>query len=135
MIKIELNQELIPRLQQISSAFIEAMERELSEISNFDGIISISFVDDKEIRKLNRMYRKKDKVTDVLSFGYSKSGLLGDVAISWPQTLRQSDGDNELEAVDLILHGCLHVLGFDHEDVEDAKEMFFIQDKILQIIL
>ena len=103
------------------------------------GTIGISYVDDAEIRRLNRLYRQKDAVTDVLSFASdfaNQTGMLGDVVISFDQAVRQAEeGDIELELADLIVHGMLHVLGFDHEVAEDAARMFPIQDSLVAKIL
>lgn len=98
-----------------------------------DGVVAITFIDDAEIRRLNRMYRGKDAVTDVLSFASGiPGGEVGDVLISFPQAERQAeDGDVELECVDLVTHGVLHVLGHDHERPEDAAVMFPLQDAIV----
>lgn len=87
------------------------------------------------------MYRSKDTVTDVLSFSYigqttGESDQLGDIVISVDQAKRQSqDGDLELELADLIIHGILHVLGYDHEQAKDAKEMFPLQDRLVKNLL
>jgi len=104
------------------------------------GEMGLAFVYDEEIQRLNRMYRNKDAVTDVLSWSYFEedpgSETLGDIVISYDQAKRQSnDGDVELEVVDLIVHGMLHVLGYDHELPEEAGEMFPLQDKIVAEIL
>lgn len=107
----------------------------------FEGIINIQFVNDAEIRRLNRIYRKKDSVTDVLSFTYPqdemKGGIIGDVVISLEQARRQSvDEDLALELGDLLVHGVLHVLGFDHElGPDEAEEMFSRQDKFVNLLL
>ena len=99
------------------------------------GEVSVAVVSDRRVRALNRQFRGKDAVTDVLSFASGfpvQSGELGDVLISYAQALRQSeDGDVELECVDLVVHGILHVLGYDHERAEDADVMFPLQDRIV----
>lgn len=100
-----------------------------------DGEIAVSYISDDEIRRLNRMYRGKDAVTDVLSFASGfpeQSHELGDVLISYDQAVRQAEnGDVELECTDLVVHGILHVLGYDHERAEDAERMFPLQDRIV----
>jgi len=139
MIKIDLEQTLVPMESRISDRALELLAHQINEnIQDFDGLISARFVNDSEIRELNRMYRKNDTVTDVLSFGYSKEQngrLLGDIVISFEQACRQADGDVELELIDLLTHGVLHVLGHDHERPEDAKLMFPLQDKIINYVV
>jgi rRNA maturation RNase YbeY len=89
-----------------------------------DAELSVMLVSDAEMRKLNRRWRGKDRATDVLSFsqvegaGRAPSGLLGDVVISVDTARRQAaeraaplgrEGDR------LLVHGLLHLLGYDHE--------------------
>ena len=81
------------------------------------GRIDVSLVDDKEIRKLNRRFRGKDKPTDVLAFSYDQKGMLGDVIISEEMTGRNAKKYGAAyrdELKRLVIHGVLHVLGCDH---------------------
>lgn len=142
MITINFNQSLAQSQDQLSDVLLKKMAEAVNDIvaDTPDGVISASLVPDEEIQRLNRLYRKKDCVTDVLSFSYvddSKShGGLGDIVISLPQAQRQAhDDDLELELVDLLVHGTLHVLGFDHEQAEEAQEMFYLQDRIVAEVL
>ena len=85
--------------------------------------LSILLVSDAEMRKLNRSYRGKDRPTDVLSFSQREGvapmdGLLGDVVISVDTARRQAAERGErigIEADRLLVHGVLHLLGYDHE--------------------
>ena len=84
------------------------------------------------------MYRTKDAITDVLSFPSGDApifGELGDVLICFPQAERQAQGDVQLELMDLLVHGILHVLGYDHEIPADAEVMFLLQDIIVHEVL
>ncbi len=102
-----------------------------------EGVVDVVYVSESEIRRLNRMYRGKDMVTDVLSFASAeefpeRQENLGDVLICYEQALRQSEEENIVgECVDLVVHGVLHVLGYDHERPEDAAAMFPLQDAIV----
>lgn len=92
--------------------------------------ISVTFVDNQEIRKLNAEYRNKDMETDVLSFPMGENGqydenyatgakILGDVVISIPKALEQAQlyGHSfEREVGYLTVHSVLHLLGYDHEN-------------------
>lgn len=112
--------------QAISMAVLESLGRA-------DAELSIALVDDERMQALNRDWRGKDATTDVLSFsqieGESVGGdsrMLGDVVISVPVLERQAaDGGwtVEEELARLLLHGVLHLLGFDHEDADDARTM------------
>ena len=95
--------------------------------------ISVSFVKDEEIKKLNRDYRDKDKVTDVLSFptemNYHIEGIpviLGDVVICLNRAKEQAEefGHSfERELVYLFVHSMFHLLGYDHIDEDDKVLM------------
>ena len=94
-----------------------------------DAEVSVSFVSNAEIRSLNKIYRSKDRVTDVLSFPLGADGkydinketgcaLLGDVVISLETAVRQAEiyGHSlEREVGFLTVHSMLHLLGYDHE--------------------
>ncbi len=106
--------------------------------------LSISFVDEEEIQAINRDYRDKDKVTDVISFsleedepeieGLDIPRVLGDIIICLEVAKEQADSYNHSlsrELGFLALHGLLHLLGYDHMTEVDEKEMFSRQDEIL----
>jgi probable rRNA maturation factor len=92
--------------------------------------VSISFLDDEQIRQLNKEYRGRDSATDVLSFPQKKDGrhdvnpesgleMLGDIAISIPKVYEQAErfGHSiQREFAYLTVHSMLHLLGYDHEE-------------------
>lgn len=139
MITLEVNQDMVPVEHQLKKADVLRLGNLLTKVPNYiPGTIAIEFVSDDRIQTLNRMYRHKDKVTDVLSFTYSAQAgeHLGDVVVSYDQAVRQAGaGDIHLEITDLVVHGILHVLGYDHEKAEDAEKMFPQQDAIVQKLL
>ncbi len=107
--------------------------------------LSIVLTGDSEIRKLNRVYRKKDRTTDVLAFSLlegkrlktgNKAVLpLGDVVISVSQAKRQAAerGMAFRQELSLLLaHGILHLLGYDHATPRQKSGMFRFQDRILK---
>ncbi len=100
--------------------------------------ISLVFTDDAEQRALNRDYRHKDSATNVLSFpnmdepdgtGETPAGqprLLGDVVLARETVVREADEQGKSLAAHtthLLVHGVLHLLGFDHLEAEEAAEM------------
>jgi probable rRNA maturation factor len=93
-------------------------EKALKAIGNSEASATIAFVSDSNIRKLNQQFRGIDKATDVLSFPADEPDNLGDVAISVETATKQAK-DNGLslddEIAQLILHGLLHLSGYDHE--------------------
>ncbi len=107
-----------------------------------NAIFSIVFVDDDEIHNINKEYRKIDRITDVISFAfedyedieYNDIRMLGDIYICIPQMKRQAIdyGHSEKRELSfLAVHGLLHLLGYDHMEPEDEKEMFSLQELIL----
>ena len=99
----------------------------LEQIADFLGAgdVELVFVNDDEIRKINREQRGIDKATDVLSFPYEQisGGLMGSVVISTDTASRVASelGHSiECEIALLFLHGVLHILGYDHE-IDDGQ--------------
>ncbi len=79
--------------------------------------LSLLLTDDEEIRGLNSRFRGKDRPTDVLSFPMDDDVLLGDIAVSMERARAQADeaGETlEAELARLLVHGLLHLLGYDH---------------------
>jgi probable rRNA maturation factor len=95
--------------------------------------LSVSLVDDTEIRALNQSYRGIERPTDVLSFSLlegqgaeHRGALLGDVVIGVETAARQARQRHralEEEVTRLLIHGVLHLLGHDHEEEEEARDM------------
>lgn len=105
---------------------------------------SLTFVDEDAIHQLNKEYREADRPTDVLSFALEEAGgpppppgaprMLGDVVIAVPVALRQAEerghtADAELGL--LLVHGLLHLLGFDHDTPARKKKMWARQGELL----
>ncbi len=89
------------------------------------GKISIVFVGLEEIKELNRIYRGKDYSTDVLSFILDERDFRGEVIIS-PEKVKENAGkdtDFSKEILRAMIHGILHILGYDHIRREEEKEM------------
>ncbi len=93
--------------------------------------ISVLFCGDRKIRTLNRRYRRRDRPTDVLAFPGSSPGFLGDIVVSVPYAARQARRGREpvsREIDRLLLHGFLHLLGYDHET--DQGEMDLLESAL-----
>jgi probable rRNA maturation factor len=109
--------------------------------------LSLTFVDNPTIHKINLEYRGKDYPTDVISFaleeiteeevpiiGEDVPRVLGDIIVSVPKAVSQAEeyGHSfEREIGFLIVHGFLHLLGYDHMEKADEQEMFALQEDIL----
>ena len=109
----------------------------LESIGESSADMSVSLVGDLRMRRLNRRYRRKDRSTDVLAFAFREArtphrfhqcaGHLGDVVIALPTARRQAKAAHrslEEEIVALLIHGVLHLCGYDHErGTEEALRM------------
>lgn len=103
--------------------------------------ISIVIVDDKEILQLNRQFREVDAPTDVLSFPADSDpdagedlDYLGDLVLALPYIERQATAEQhtvEDELVLAVVHGTLHLMGYDHDTAEHQAEMWDIQSEAL----
>ena len=120
----------------VAATLLAAGERKAMEVG-------VTLIGDEEMRRLNRVWRGKDRTTDVLSFeegspwpaGKGTLPFLGDIIISIPQVRRQAKEGKKLfkkEFALMLAHGALHLLGYDHMNKKDEAEMFPIQDKILK---
>jgi probable rRNA maturation factor len=97
------------------------------------GQVNLVFCEDAHVRELNRRYRKLDKVTDVLSFIYEDEDVFGEIYIASSQALKQAPRWRNTffeELKRLVVHGALHVAGYDHMRKNDrtvmrAKEDFY----------
>ena len=105
--------------------------------------LSIALVDNREIQQLNSRFRQKDTPTDVLSFAVDESSpaqlrLLGDVIISVEKAeeqARQRGRTLDEEMLTLLVHGILHLVGYDHErSARDAKIMGALEKKLYRAL-
>ena len=86
------------------------------------GKVKVYFTDAKDMRKLNRKFRGFDRTTDVLSFYMGDREDLGEIVIS----------DHEEKKGELVLHGVLHLLGYDHKKLKERKLMRAKEEKYLK---
>lgn len=106
------------RLKVDTKTWTTFAAKALEAIGRSDSSATIAFVSDKSIQKLNQQFRGVDKATDVLSFPADEPNTLGDVAISVETAASQAKANGlsfENEIAQLILHGLLHLSGYDHE--------------------
>ena len=101
------------------------------DLADADTEISLKFTSDDEVRALNSAWRGKDKATNVLSFPMAEGGdiagahLLGDVVLAWGICAAEAAEKKvpvETHAAHLVVHGTLHLLGYDHEISDDDAE-------------
>jgi len=119
MIEVLNRQRRVPLKAGDFEEFAEKALAAVKEIS--EGDVAVVFVSDARIRKLNRDFRGKNSATDVLSFPLEEgatTGYLGDIVVSAETAQRQAAENGlefETEIRQLVLHGLLHLAGYDHE--------------------
>ena len=107
--------------------------------------LSVLLTDDEEIHRLNRDYRGIDRPTDVLSFSLLegdhaafRGDLLGEVVIDVEVAARQASAtghDLDAEMARLLIHGTLHLLGYDHQREEEARAMEAAEDRLRAVVV
>lgn len=120
---------------------IQAAEAVLRHLGREHGEATVVLSSDARLRELNRTWRGKNKATNVLSFpARAPSGVpgaerfLGDIIIAGETVAREADEQNKPLAhhlQHLVVHGLLHLLGYDHERVGEAREMERLEVEIL----
>ena len=153
MPKPEINIEIKRSIKlDVDKNRLEEVVRKVLEIERSGTSVELGLLvtDDKTVRKLNRMYRGEDETTDVLSFQMiskepemselpfisAPDGIrhLGEVVISYPQAVKQAQERAHgisREVALLIVHGTLHLLGYDHESADDELRMREKESQIL----
>ena len=146
--KLAIGDDIKETIKKVIAKTLEA------ENCDFDAQVSVTIVDLEEIRKINRQMRHIDSATDVFSFpmlefdenrnmiedDYDMDGgklLLGDIVICAERAKLQAEeyGHSFLrEMAFLTVHSMLHLLGYDHMEEEEEKEMFSLQENILNLL-
>jgi len=120
------------KIKKIALTILELVGEENAELS-------LALIGNLEIKKLNARYRKKDYATDVLSFPVAgivlkEPRLLGDVVVSVEKAAEQAKArghSSEQELVTLLIHGVVHLIGYDHErSARDARAMRRVEKRI-----
>ncbi|MBV9634057.1 MAG: rRNA maturation RNase YbeY [Methylobacteriaceae bacterium] len=123
------------------------IERALEESASQSGValaphaeVSVLLCDDETIRDLNRTWRSIDRPTNVLSFpagappGLASAALLGDVVVAFETAAREAEGEGKPfsdHVIHLVVHGFLHLLGYDHGGEAEAALMERLEARIL----
>jgi len=126
--------KLLPVWRQNISLAFEKAAQALGE--NFsDTEVSVVLSNDREVQKLNKTFRHKDKPTNVLSFPSELKEELGDIVLAY-ETVREEAREMEISVLHhtlhLIVHGFLHLLGYDHEKDAAAQKMEAMEIYILE---
>ena len=132
---LEINNEILNKIFDYVSQLVEKKQ---------NWILNIVFVSNKQIRELNKNYRKIDKATDVLSFHYfldfwdlKENDIAWEIVISEEKIFSQAKEfwlkDSE-EFYKLVIHSIFHIIGYDHETEKDYKIMQNLENKVYEKI-
>ena len=127
-------------LRRLVDSVLQATLRELG-FDNIDSELSLVFTNDADIREINAKWRHIDKPTNVLSFpafalqpGQEPGEILGDIVIA-RETVEREAAEEDKSFDDhlshLVVHGLLHLMGYDHQNDEEAEQMETLERKIL----
>ncbi len=123
----------------LDSAQLESISKAISDIMKIEKVanVGLAFVDVNTIKELNSKYADNDYPTDVLSFEYGddEEGNIGDIAICKDIAISQAKENNislEAELTLLLVHGVLHILGYDHQDEDQIASLDTIQSDIMK---
>ena len=139
--EIDVAEKLVRQMTEAAEIFVgeEGLDPDFCEVS-------FSFADEEEIRRLNAAYRDKDAVTDVLSFPQyddlreldnEEEICLGDVVICGRVARRQAEEyghSYERELLYLFVHSILHLLGYDHMEEEEKRQMRIREEYVMEKI-
>jgi len=132
--------EQLPACEELARVAVETALQQL-EMADSEFEVSLALADDETVRALNRDYRQKDKPTNVLAFPSPSSPLadgprlLGDIVVAFETV--GAEAEAQAKSLDdhlrhLVIHGLLHLLGFDHETDEEATRMEQMETHILR---
>ncbi|HBG81448.1 TPA: rRNA maturation RNase YbeY [candidate division CPR2 bacterium] len=128
----------------LSEAFIQNVANQISKTLNKSDIIEVNFISKEEIKHLNKDYRGKNMETDVLSFSFTesrgerieeKNEVAGQIFICYDIAREQAiehEWSLENELALLMIHGALHIYGYDHENEQEYMQMVKKENEILK---
>lgn len=117
-----------PEARGLTAPLRRIVRATLAHVACTPGEVTVVLTDDAQLRELNRQYRKMDRTTDVLSFGYSEGErrIEGDLVISMDRVRVQAGRyrvTRGRELARLVVHGALHLAGYDHHAAEERRVM------------
>ena len=117
----------------------------LKDLGDKNANVSIHFIGEKKIRTINKVYRKNDKPTDVISFAMKEGKNfpktqedLGDIFLCIPYIklqARRASVTYKEELIRILIHGILHLFEYEHSSKAGAKKMFKLQERLLKKVL
>ena len=145
MIKFNINYSIKKNLDKKYLTAIRRVIKIADDVLNLSSSMNyfdLMFVGLKKIKDLNLKFRNKNKTTDVISLAYNEPfayqskqiNILGEVYIAYNVAIKQAKAYKhslKREICFLVLHGLLHLIGYDHMNLDDEKKMFGLQEDIL----
>lgn len=130
-------------IKKIDCPFTKKKIEEICKLSGtkekkIKGSVEVNIIGEKEIKEINKNFRGKDKVTDVLSFPWDDKEFLGQIFICCPKIKKQAKEFGvtfKEEFSRMLVHGLLHLVGYDHLNEKDSKEMFKLQEGIVNTVI
>lgn len=124
-------------LKKIASSSL--IKKWITTSMNSGGILTLRFVNTAEGKKLNKTFRGKECATNVLTFPYecSKKNVVADIIFCLPVIQKEAKRQGKTikaHLAHLIVHGCLHAQGYDHEHAKDAKKMESREVQLLEAL-
>lgn len=123
----------VPKPKELAALCAKVLRAEVPKRDQ-KGEVNLVFCGDAHIRSLNKRFRKLDKVTDVLSFNYDEDDVFGEIYIATAKAKRQAPrwkNTFSAELRRLVVHGALHLAGFDHMNARDRANMRAREDRYL----
>jgi len=145
-IDIAVNDQGWPDAGSLEKLAVKALEATITRLDmlNAASELSLVFTNDAEIRRLNAEWRHEDKATNVLSFpafpvkaGERSGPMLGDIILALETVKREAQAQGKTfndHLSHLIVHGLLHLLGYDHENDQDAEIMERLEQEIVHTL-
>jgi probable rRNA maturation factor len=123
----------------INRSLIERAVKTVLRFGKVDGLVSVVIVSDAKMKQLNYQFRRKNKITDVLSFREQdgplpEKGFIGELIIDYSQIKRQAKKFKHSVAYELafiVIHGTLHLLGYEDETARGVLEMDKLGNKLI----
>ena len=129
----------VPSNEDVEAEWVRGVAERVLEGESYDGggVLSIVLLGDDEIRRLNAAYLNRDRPTDVLAFPYAEDGdeVWGEVYVSVDRAREQAEDygvTREEELARLIIHGVLHLTGYDDQDASSRERMRLRENEYLE---
>ena len=120
------------KISQLFEKTVEILDKDFSHTE-----VSVVFSNDEHVQTLNKIFRHKDSATNVLSFDSEIEGELGDIILAYETVMKEAQ-ETDIPPINhslhLIIHGFLHLLGYDHEEESDAYKMETMEINILKTL-